>query len=135
VTESAAAARAYLEHLGVSGERAQRLLAGLPDSDGPAVAQLQARLVQAACGADQAPDPADADCDWLRAAVQRAYGLPVPAPQQALMPTLLPLRRQHMSARALHRGFVRQLLGMFLYRPAARVLRRLQLLTGRVERP
>lgn len=134
MTDSSVGARAYLAHLGITGEQAQRLLVDLPDSDGPAVAQLQARVV-AARGADQAPDPADPDCDWLRAAVQRAYGLPVPAPQQALMPTLLPLRRQHMSARALHRGFVRQLLGMFLYRPAARVLRRLQLLTGRVERP
>ena len=83
---------------------------------------------------DQALDLADADCAWLRAAVQRAYGLPVPAPQRALMPALLPLRRQHMTAHALHRGFLRQLLGMFLYRPASRVLRRLQLLTGREER-
>lgn len=51
------------------------------------------------------------------------------------MPALLSLHRQHMTAHALHRGFVRQLLGMFLYRPAARVLRRLQLLSGRQERP
>jgi hypothetical protein len=106
----------------------------LPERGARLGAQLQARLVQAACGADQAPDPADADCDWLRAAVQRAYGLPVPAPQQALMPTLLPLRRQHMTARALHRGFFRQLLGLFVYRPAARLLRVFQVLTGRVER-
>jgi hypothetical protein len=135
VTDSVAGAPAYLARLGITGEQAQRLLVGLSDPDGLTVAQLQARLAQAVCGADQAPGPADADCAWLRAAVQHAYGLPVPAPQRALMPALLPLRRQHMTAHALHRGFVRQLLGMFLYRPAARVLRRLQLLRGRQERP
>jgi hypothetical protein len=70
----------------------------------------------------------------VRELVQRAYGLPVAAPQRALMPTLLPLRRQHMTARALHRGFFRQLLGLFVYRPAARLLRVFQVLTGRVER-
>ena len=134
MTDSGAGVRAYLEHLGITGEQAQRLLVGLSDADGLTVAQLQARLAQAVCGADQAPVPADVDCAWLRAAVQRSYGLPVPAPQRALMPALLPLHRQHMTAQALHRGFVRQLLGMFLYRPAARVLRRLQLLSGRQER-
>ncbi|MBC7162847.1 MAG: hypothetical protein H5U26_12170 [Immundisolibacter sp.] len=135
MTDSAAGGPAYLARLGITGEQAQRLLVGLSDLDVLTVAQLQARLAQAMCGADQAAGPADADCAWLRAAVQRAYGLPVPAPQRALMPALLPLRRQHMTAHTLHRGFVRQLLGMFLYRPAARVLRRLQLLIGHVERP
>jgi hypothetical protein len=70
----------------------------------------------------------------LGATVQSAYRLPVAAPQRALMPALLPVRRQHMTARPLQRGFMRQLLGMFVYRPAARVLRTFQVLTGRVDR-
>lgn len=135
MTDSVAGAQAYLERLGITGEQAQRLLSDIQGTDASFVAPLQARLAQAVCGADQLPAPADVDLAWLRGAVQRAYGLPVPAPQRALMPALLPLRRQHMTAHALHRGFIRQLLGMFLYRPAARVLRRLQLLSGRQERP
>lgn len=135
MADSGAVARVYLERLGVTGEEAQRLLAGLPDAGELAVAELQTRLVWAMSGADHAGDLADADCAWLRGSVQRAYGLPLPAPQRALMPALLPLRRQHMTARPLQRGFFRQLLGLFLYRPAAWVLRRLQLLAGRVERP
>lgn len=135
MTKFVAGAPAYLARLGITDEEAQRLLGGLSDADGLTVAQLQARLAQAAGGVAQAPSPVDADVAWVRAAVHSAYGLPAPPLQQALMPALLPLRRQHMTAHALHRGFFRQLLGMFLYRPAARVLRRLQLLSGRQERP
>ncbi len=135
MTDSTAGNRAYLERLGITGEQARRLLAGLSDTDGLTVAALQARLAQAVSGADQPPAPDDADVAWLRGSMQRAYGLRVPAPERALMPLLLPLRRQHMTAQPLHRGIFRQLLGLFVYRPAARVLRRLQLLTGRVERP
>lgn len=126
MTERAASARDYLERLAGAGVPAPPDAAGAPD-----IAALQARLVAGwSCG-DQ---PADADATWVRELVQRAYGLPVAAPQRALMPTLLPLRRQHMTARALHRGFFRQLLAMFVYRPAARLLRVFQVLTGRVER-
>lgn len=133
MADSAAWVQAYLERLGITDEEARRLLADLPDTGALAVARLQARL--APSGSAAVSDPAEADDAWLCAAVQRAYGLPVPAPQRALMPALLPLHRQHMTAHALHRGFFRQLLGLFLYRPAARVLRRLQLLIGHVERP
>jgi hypothetical protein len=133
VADSAAWALAYLERLGITDEAARLLLADLPDTGALTVARLQARLAQS--GPAAVADPAEADAAWLRASVQRAYRLPVPAPRRALMPALLPLHRQHMTARALQRGFFRQLLGMFLYRPAARVLRRLQLLTGHVERP
>jgi hypothetical protein len=70
----------------------------------------------------------------LSATVHSAYRLSVTAPQRALMPALLPIRRQHMTAQPLQRGFLRQVLGMFVYRPAARVLRTFQVLTGRVER-
>lgn len=127
-------ALAYLERLGITGEEARHLVTGLPETGALAVATLQAQLGQAESGADTLA-LADADCAWLRASVQRAYGLPVAAPQRALLPALLPLRRQHMTAHPLHRGFFRQLLGLFLYRPAARVLRRLQLLIGHVEHP
>jgi len=133
VADSAAWALAYLERLGITDEAARHLVADLPDTGALAVARLQARLAQSGLAA--VSDPAEADDAWVSASVQRAFGLPVPAPQRALMPALLPLRRQHMTAHALHRGFVRQLLGLFLYRPAARVLRRLQLLIGHVERP
>jgi hypothetical protein len=126
VTERAATARNYLERLAGAGVPVTPTTAGEPD-----IVALQARLVAAWSSGDQ---PADADAAWVRELVQRAYGLPVAAPQRALMPTLLPLRRQHMTARALHRGFFRQLLGMFVYRPAARLLRVFQVLTGRVER-
>lgn len=133
MADSVAWALAYLERLGITHEEARRLVADLPDTGALAVARLQARLAQSAPAA--VADPAEADDAWLRGAMQRVYGLPVPAPQRALMPALLPLHRQHMTAHALHRGFFRQLLGLFLYRPAARVLRRLQLMTGHVERP
>lgn len=133
MADSVAWALAYLERLGIADMEARRLVADLPDTGASAVARLQARLAQS--GSAAVSDPAEADDAWLRASVQRAYGLPVPAPQRALMPALLPLYRQHMTAHALHRGFFRQLLGLFLYRPAARVLRRLQLMTGHVERP
>ncbi len=128
-------APAYLARLGITGAPAQRLLAGLSDLDGQTIVQLQARLAQATGGADQAAGPVDADGAWLRAAVQQVYGLPVPQPRRALMPTLLPLRRQHMTARPLQRGFLRQLLGMFLYRPAAALRRGLARLRARPERP
>ena len=126
---------AYLERVGVTGEEARQLLADWPEpgTGTVAVAGVQARFAQTGSVADPS-DPVDTDCVWLRAVAQRAYGLPVPAPQRALMPALLPLHRQHMTAHALQRGFFRQLLGLFLYRPAARVLRRLQLMAGRVER-
>jgi hypothetical protein len=39
-----------------------------------------------------------------------------------------------MTPRVLPRSLGRQLLGLFVYRPAARLLRRLQVLRGRVER-
>ena len=133
MADSATWALAYLERLGITGEAARRLVADLPDAGALTVARLQARV--ALSGSVAVADPAEADDAWLRTAVQRAYGLAVPAPQRALMPALLPLHRQHMTARALQRGFFRQLLGLFLYRPAARVLRRLQLLIGHVERP
>lgn len=133
MADSAAWALAYLERLGITGEEARRLVADLPDAGALTVARVQARLTPS--GPAAVSGPTEADDAWLRAAVQRAYGLPVPAPQRALMPALLPLHRQHMTARALQRGFFRQLLGLFLYRPAARVLRRLQLLIGHVERP
>ena len=77
---------------------------------------------------------ADDDAAMLRDAVQRAYALPVAVPRRPLMVALLPLRRQHMTARPLQRGVMRQLLGMFLFRPVARVFRIFQVLTGRVER-
>jgi hypothetical protein len=124
VTDRAATARNYLERLADAGVPVTPAAAGEPD-----IVALQARQVAAGSSGDL---PADAA--WVRELVQRAYGLPVAAPQRALMPTLLPLRRQHMTARALHRGFFRQLLGMFVYRPAARLLRVFQVLTGRVER-
>jgi hypothetical protein len=126
VTDRAATARNYLERLADAGVPVTPAAAGEPD-----IVALQARQVAAGSSGDL---PADADAAWVRELVQRAYGLPVAAPQRALMPTLLPLRRQHMTARALHRGFFRQLLGMFVYRPAARLLRVFQVLTGRVER-
>jgi hypothetical protein len=81
-----------------------------------------------------APQGAVEPAQALSATVQSAYRLSVTAPQQALMPALLPIRRQHMTARPLQRGFMRQVLGMFVYRPAARVLRTFQVLTGRVDR-
>ena len=124
---------AYLERVGVTGEEARQLLVDWPDPGTVAVAGVQARFAQTGSVADPS-DPVDTDCVWLRAVAQRAYDLPVPAPQRALMPALLPLYRQHMTAHALQRGFFRQLLGLFLYRPAGRVLRRLQLMAGRVER-
>ena len=133
MADSAAWALAYLERLGITDEAARHLVADLPDTGALAVARVQARLAQS--GPAAVSDPAEADDAWLRASVQRAFGQPVPAPQRALMPALRPLRRQHMTAHALHRGFFRQLLGLFLYRPAARVLRRLQPLIGHVERP
>lgn len=133
MADSAAWALAYLERLGVTGEASRQLLVGLPETGPLAVAWLQARLAQAESAGD--PELTEPDCAWLQGSVRRAYGVPAPAPQRALMPVLLPLRRQHMTARTLQRGFFRQLLGLFVYRPAARVLRRLQLLTGRVERP
>ena len=93
-----------------------------------------AAAVCAAIGDSAGAAPIADDDALLRETVERAYGLSVPAPQRALMPALLPIRRQHMTARALQRGFLRQVLGMFVYRPAARVLRTFQVLTGRVER-
>lgn len=133
MADPAAWALAYLDRLGVTGEASRQLLVGLPEAGEPAVAQLQARLARAESACD--PELAEPDGAWVQVSVRRAYGLPASAPQRALMPALLPLRRQHMTARTLQRGFFRQLLGLFVYRPAARVLRRLQLLTGRVERP
>lgn len=90
----------------------------------------------AAMTGSSAVDVLDASADdaSLRDTVERAYGFRVVAPRSALMPALLPVRRQHMTARPLQRGFLRQVLGMFVYRPAARVLRTFQVLTGRVER-
>lgn len=133
VVDPSGAMLAYLERLGVTGEDARQLLADWPEPGTVAMASVQARFAQTGSVADPS-DLADADCVWLRGVVQRAYGLSVVAPQRALMPALLPLHRQHMTAHALQRGFLRQLLGLFLYRPAARVLRRLQLMAGRVER-
>lgn len=127
MTDQAAAARAYLERLGLSDQAVQRLLATGAE---PTIAAAQGCFAQE-LGGEAA---GEADEPWLRAVVQRAYGLPLPAPQRALMPALLPLRRQHMTARALHRGVFRQLLGMFVYRPAARLLRVFQVLAGRTER-
>lgn len=91
-------------------------------------------VVCTAIGDNAGAAPAADDDVLLRDTVERAYGLAVPAPQRALMPALLPIRRQHMTAQPLQRGFLRQVLGMFVYRPAARVLRTFQVLTGRVER-
>lgn len=127
MTDQAVAARAYLERLGLSDQAAQRLLATGAE---PTIAAVQGRLGQELGGeaAGEANEP------WLRAVVQHTYGVPLPQPQRALMPALLPLRRQHMTAHALHRGFFRQLLGMFVYRPAARLLRVFQVLAGRTER-
>lgn len=127
MADQAAAARAYLERLGLSDQAVQRLLATGAE---PTIAAAQGCFAQE-LGGEAA---GEADEPWLRAVVQRAYGLPLPAPQRALMPALLPLRRQHMTARALHRGVFRQLLGMFVYRPAARLLRVFQVLAGRTER-
>ncbi|WP_440940671.1 hypothetical protein [Immundisolibacter sp.] len=91
------------------------------------VAALQATL--AGTAGDKPPDAA-----WIRWCLEHAYRLPVTQPHAAVMPTLKPLQRQHMTPRVLHRSLGRQLLGLFVYRPAARLLRGLQILSGRVER-
>lgn len=91
------------------------------------IAAVQAAL--AGTPDDQRPDAA-----WIRWCLQHAYRLPVTQPQSALMPALKPLQRRHMTPRVLPRSLGRQLLGLFVYRPAARLLRRLQALRGRVER-
>ena len=109
----------YLEALGVA-DTCEEVQAGTDTGIGA----LQARLAGDASGDDA----------WVSWCVEHAYRLPVAQPQSALMPSLKPLQRQHMTPRVLHRSFGRQLLGLFVYRPAARLLRGLQILSGRVER-
>ena len=112
--------RRYLDALGGDHDHA------VPDTRAD-VAALQAALAATTDG-----EPLD-DA-WIRHCVEHVYRLPVTQPQAALMPTLKPLQRQHMTPRVLHRSLGRQLLGLFVYRPAARLLRGLQILSGRVER-
>ena len=113
-------ARQYLDALGSGLDRT------MPCAQGDAAA------LQAALAATTDGEPLD-DA-WIRHCVEHVYRLPVAQPKSALMPTLKPLQRQHMTPRVLHRSLGRQLLGLFVYRPAARLLRGLQILSGRVER-
>lgn len=91
------------------------------------IAAVQAALAGATDG--ESPDGV-----WIRWCLEHAYRLPVAQPRSALMPTLKPLQRRHMTPRMPHRSLGRQLLGLFVYRPVARLLRGLQVLRGRGKR-
>ncbi len=95
-------------------------------------AQADLAAQQAALAATADNDQPDAT--WIRRCLEQAYRLPVTQPQAALMPALKPLQRQHMTPRVLHRSLGRQLLGLFVYRPAARFLRGLQIFGRGVKR-
>ncbi len=122
-----ATAKDYLTRAGLDAEHARQVLARCGHDGVQQVTDVQAHLAH-----DSAASCADAA--WLRWCVEHAYKLPLPDADHPLMPAALPLRRQHMTPQPMQRAIGRRLLAFLLYRPAATVLRHLQVLTGRVER-